>query len=48
MTARHRNNAAEWVLWLVLLPVVPIVWLANRIGQRTCNSADENPMKPGA
>ena len=24
---RHRNNAAEWLLWFVLLPAAPVAWL---------------------
>ncbi|HSU67660.1 MAG TPA: hypothetical protein VLJ39_12370 [Tepidisphaeraceae bacterium] len=31
MSSRHRNNAAEWVLWAVLLPAVPVVWVITRI-----------------
>jgi len=27
---RHRNNAAEWALWLVLWPAVPVVWVIER------------------
>jgi len=27
----HRNNAAEWILWAVLLPAVPVVWLIERL-----------------
>ena len=30
----HRNNAAEWILWAVLLPAVPIVWLIERMRAR--------------
>jgi len=30
MTGRHRNNAAEWVMWVVLLPAVPVVWVVQR------------------
>jgi hypothetical protein len=30
----HRNNAAEWVLWAVLLPAVPVVWLIERVRLR--------------
>jgi hypothetical protein len=29
----HRNNAAEWVMWVVLLPLVPIVWLFDRLAK---------------
>ena len=28
---RHRNNAAEWVLWVLLLPAVPIAWIIEII-----------------
>lgn len=31
MTGRHRNNAAEWVIWAMLLPAVPVAWLFDRI-----------------
>jgi hypothetical protein len=34
MTGRHRNNAAEWVMWVLLLPAVPVVWLLQRIVHR--------------
>jgi hypothetical protein len=30
----HRNNAAEWLLWLVLLPFVPIAWFVGCRRQR--------------
>ena len=30
----HRKNAAEWVMWLALLPLVPIAWLIDRIERR--------------
>jgi hypothetical protein len=26
----HRNNAAEWVIWAALLPLVPVAWLIER------------------
>jgi hypothetical protein len=32
--ARHRNNAAEWCLWTLLLPLVPIVWMFERVKRR--------------
>jgi hypothetical protein len=32
MTGRHRNNAAEWVMWAVLLPAVPVVWIMGKVG----------------
>lgn len=35
MQSRHRNNAAEWVLWVVLLPVVPAVWAWNLIRSKS-------------
>ncbi len=25
----HRKNAAEWTMWLLLLPFVPIAWLLH-------------------
>jgi hypothetical protein len=31
MTGRHRNNAAEWVIWALLLSLVPIVWMMETI-----------------
>jgi len=34
--ARHRNNAAEWLLWLALWPAVPVVWLIQRVRTRGC------------
>jgi hypothetical protein len=34
---RHHNNAAEWVLWGLLLPAVPIVWFLQKLrGQGNC------------
>ena len=27
----HRNNAAEWLLWLLLIPAVPVVWIVGKI-----------------
>jgi hypothetical protein len=27
----HRNNLAEWVMYVALLPFVPVVWLLERI-----------------
>jgi hypothetical protein len=27
----HRKNAAEWVMWLALLPLVPIAHLLARV-----------------
>ena len=27
----HRNNAAEWVLWVILLPVVPVAWAWEKV-----------------
>jgi hypothetical protein len=31
MTGHHRNNAAEWVMWALLLPAVPVVWVVEKI-----------------
>ena len=30
----HRKNAAEWVMWLFLLPFIPIVILVDKIRSR--------------
>jgi len=30
----HRNNAAEWVMWAALLPLVPVAWVIERIRER--------------
>ena len=30
----HRKNAAEWVMYVALLPVVPIVWIVQRVRRR--------------
>jgi hypothetical protein len=30
----HRNNAAEWVMYAVLLPLVPLVWTWQRLRRR--------------
>ena len=30
----HRNNLAEWVMYVALLPLVPIVWLVSRLRRR--------------
>ncbi|HEV2292644.1 MAG TPA: hypothetical protein VGR35_02240 [Tepidisphaeraceae bacterium] len=27
----HRKNAVEWLLYVVLLPFVPIVWALERV-----------------
>jgi hypothetical protein len=27
----HRKNAAEWVMWLALLPLVPLAHLIERV-----------------
>jgi hypothetical protein len=32
---RHRNNAAEWVIWAMLLPAVPIVYVLEKLFRRT-------------
>lgn len=29
--SRHRKNAAEWMMYVVLVPFVPIVWLIERV-----------------
>jgi hypothetical protein len=29
--AKHRNNAAEWLMWVCLLPVFAIVWVMHKI-----------------
>jgi hypothetical protein len=34
MAPRHRNNAAEWLLWLLLIPAVPVVWIVAKIRHR--------------
>jgi hypothetical protein len=34
MTSGHRNNAAEWVIWALLLPAVPVVWVVQRFCRR--------------
>ena len=31
MSNLHRNNAAEWVMWAVLLPLVPVAWVIQKI-----------------
>jgi hypothetical protein len=31
---RHRKNLAEWVMWCVLLPFVPIAWLVGKTKSR--------------
>jgi hypothetical protein len=30
----HRNNAAEWVMWAVLVPLVPIAWIIEKLKSR--------------
>ena len=30
----HRKNAAEWLLYVVLLPMVPILWVVERAKRR--------------
>jgi hypothetical protein len=35
MSGRHRNNAAEWLLWALLIPAVPVVWLVEKIRGRS-------------
>jgi len=27
----HRNNAAEWVMWVCLLPAFGVVWLIEKM-----------------
>jgi len=27
----HRNNAAEWFMWFVLLPAFAVVWVLERL-----------------
>ena len=34
LRVRHRKNAAEWCLWALLMPVVPIVWIVERARRR--------------
>jgi hypothetical protein len=34
MSNLHRNNAAEWVMWAALLPLVPIAWAIERLRRR--------------
>ena len=34
MSSLHRNNAAEWVIWTALLPLVPIAWMIEKVRQR--------------
>jgi hypothetical protein len=34
MAPGHRNNAAEWILWLLLIPAVPVVWIVGKIRRR--------------
>jgi hypothetical protein len=31
MSGRHKNNAAEWVMWVVLWPAVPVAWIVGRL-----------------
>ena len=31
MEIRHRKNAAEWVMYVALLPLVPFAWLLDRL-----------------
>jgi hypothetical protein len=30
----HRKNAAEWVMYAALLPLVPLAWLLDRLKRR--------------
>jgi hypothetical protein len=30
----HRKNAAEWILWAMLLPAVPVAWLIASVRDR--------------
>ena len=27
----HRNNAAEWVMWVCLLPALGVAWVIERV-----------------
>jgi hypothetical protein len=30
----HRNNAAEWAMWICLLPAFGVAWLWERVRSR--------------
>jgi hypothetical protein len=30
----HRKNAAEWAMYVALLPLVPIAWILERVRRR--------------
>jgi hypothetical protein len=30
----HRKNAVEWILWTLLLPLVPMAWMMQRVKRR--------------
>jgi len=40
---RHRNNAAEWVM---VIAVMPFVWLARRLKKLRGTSKEVEPPKP--
>jgi hypothetical protein len=31
----HRKNAAEWIMWVALLPLVPVAWMIERVRRRS-------------
>jgi hypothetical protein len=39
-TNTHRNNLAEWVMFIALLPLVPVAWLFERLRPRNDRDAD--------
>jgi hypothetical protein len=45
MTGRHRNNAAEWVIWGLLLPAFPLMWTLERILGRYRSAATGSTAK---
>lgn len=34
MSNLHRKNAAEWVMWALLVPLVPIAWAIEKFKGR--------------
>ena len=30
----HQKNAAEWAMYVALLPFVPVAWLVDRLSRR--------------
>ena len=36
----HRNNAAEWLMWAALLPLVPIAWLIEKLRRSRFSAGD--------